>query len=279
LKNSIHLAFMPALIALFFAGATSHATFIRLDDFEGLTPGAIGGQNGWVANQTAAALLVATDPDDPSNQVLQVGDGTTTGNKTLWNLGIPAHLATDPATLLLRFKTADDVAVNTVDVSVGLTIQNPPGNNFNFQAQARVRGSTTINPPQLDARDNGAFLADSAVTFALVPGEWYNLWVVQDHPTDQYNVYLGGPGGGAPTLMFAAQSPLDYRVAGAGQALAAFFLRSGGGGGHLGPFYIDDVYVCATSRNLKNPVPEPATIALASLGGLLALGSCRRRKG
>ena len=276
MRNSIHVGYAAALIVMFAAAATSHAAFVKLDDFEGLTVGAIGGQNGWVANQTGAAILVGTDPDDASNQVLQVGDGTTMGNKTLWNLGIPAHAAADPATLFLRIRTGDDVSTATADVSMGLTIQNPPANNFNFQAQARVRGSLTINPPQLDARDGGGFLADSAVTFDLAAGEWYNLWVVQDHPSDMYNVYLGGPGLGGPTLMFAAESPLDYRVVGGGAALEAFFLRSGGGSGNLGPFYIDDVYVDASARNLTNPIPEPATIAMFFLGGLMALGLLRR---
>ena len=63
----------PTLVAALAMGAAfqAQAAFQAVETFDGLSNGAIGGQNGWVVTSGSTTSVVAADPSAPATKVLQ----------------------------------------------------------------------------------------------------------------------------------------------------------------------------------------------------------------
>ena len=279
MKNSIRPACAAALIAVFIAATTSDAAYILVDDFE--TPphtlsSSIGGVNGWTVNNGTGNVVA--DPVGGSNQVLDASGAAVSLSKGL-------SLGNSTGTLFFRARATEPVDTESAsDISVGLSDAASPTGFGDFEAQlafVNVGGGAVI-PGEARARDAG-----TNHIFSFDHSTWYNVWMVIDNSTDLYEVYVGGGAFGTQTqLDDSGETKFTFRnTAGDGvnsnttpvaNDLMALFLR--GGNSHRGAFYVDDVYFDAAGANLANPIPEPATIAMLFLGGLMALGLLRRHR-
>ena len=221
---------------------------IVIDDFESYALGDINGVGGWTVNNATGE--VAVDPLDATNQVLF----TTGGAKRIFKaLGANAIAEGDDSKVLsFRGMWAADFA----DTGAGLTQLTSPTGFGDYATQ--MRGHETTGPvggPSLDVNDGGSFVHVADLAFNV----WYDLSYSVRQSTDTFDLTISGGG---------LVSPVTYSNAGfrntAAGALESFFIASGNGG--TAAFYVDDITV----------IPEPATITMLFLGGLMALGLLRR---
>jgi hypothetical protein len=77
---------------------------------------------------------------------------------------------------------------------------------------------------------------------------------------------LGAPGGASESLFFFAQTDAQYYDSNGSADIVAYSVFNG------------EIAPQINLSGIYQPVPEPATLALAGLGGLAALGVARRRK-
>lgn len=259
----------PAILLatlLFAAGNAwvARAAFVPLETFSSLAEGPINGQNGWVANATAAA--VATDPTAPTNKVLSLYNSTSADAlKLLGNLTITNGTT---GTVFYRFRRAD----SQMNISHGLSdlaAFTSPRNFGDFEAQLQSNGT---NPPALNARDGTVFRP--VATFA--PDVWYSIWMVVNNATDLYSIYLLGGIYTTQTLVTAGtEYAFTFRNTGGDGAnansspvannLVSIMARSSGNSNHVGPFFLDDIYVDVSGANLSNPVADTNAPIVASI--------------
>jgi hypothetical protein len=109
---------------------------------------------------------------------------------------------------------------------------------------------------------NGSSTEIYDVLTTLVPGTWYNIWVLVDNSSELYQVWLNSdPGGDAQAgdqlSNDAADTLFGFRTA-PGTDLENFFIKTGGGDSPAnGRFYLDDIYLETTDDvNLSNPLNE-----------------------
>jgi len=122
----------------------------------------------------------------------------------------------------------------------------------------------------------------------IVADATYNVWLAIDNSTDTYKIYMqsnNDPALSSITQLLKSTDGLGtFTFRNSGSALQAndliSFNMGVGGGGFVGPVFIDDIYVDTGSANLANPVPEPATLTTLALGTLAigALALLRRRR-
>ncbi|MCX8157999.1 MAG: cadherin-like domain-containing protein [Verrucomicrobiae bacterium] len=231
--------------------------FVLFEDFQALTPGPLNGQNNWLASNE---VQVVADPVEPRNRVLCISNSTTAD---AWRALGPLTISNNvTATVFWRFRRAD----TDVNMSHGLSDSLPPASrNFaDFEAQLQSNGSG-LTP--LNARDAGAFKGLRVFT----PNVWFSVWLVVDNANDLYRVYLQGDDLTVPTLMTSTADPSEFaftfrNTTGDGinlntgpvvSNLTVFLIRASGSVNHVGPFYLDDIYVDLLGANLANPLPPP----------------------
>ncbi len=258
----------------------SQAAFSLFDDFESLTLGNINGQSGWTSSGSGGN--VALDPTNPENLVLSI---TTTGANVFKNFGALAILnSSSAATLFFRMYRADA----DVNISMGTSHNSTPGTSSFDEFRTQLNSNKADRG--LNVRDAGGF----KVVDTLDSGNWYSVWMVIDNSKDLYSVYMQGGVYEEPTLLDAGTETLfTFRTTGGdtvdgnsspkAEDLLSFFAKTATSNtntppdtAHIGPVYLDDIYIDTTGATVISPVPEPASAGLVALGAVALIGRRRR---
>jgi len=185
--------------------------------------------------------------------------------------GVTAIPNADTATtLFLRFRAE----TSTANSSFGLTDMATPtgyqtGGFGDYANQMRV--SVQSGVLGFDVRNGGGFNLTNR--YAINVGQWYNVWAVVNNSTDKYDVYMTTGLDDAITGTILYQQTLQgFRKTSTNPLVDFLAMTQGGTGGNNGlPLDIDDIYLTPGSHL---EIPEPATMILLGLGGLVL----RRRK-
>jgi hypothetical protein len=233
---------------------SAQAAFQLVEDFDSLTLGDINGQNGWVASLNSNG--VELDPAGGSNQVLKV----LTESGTLKKAASVAQGTT--RMLFLRFRFEEHGAF-----SFGLSHLLNPDEFSDFGPELGMAAETAGDPANDFRVANGSTTGIYDVLETLVPGTWYNIWVLVDTTADTYQVWMNSEPGdnaqaGDQLSNDAAETVFGFRTATAAD-LINFFIKTGGGASPVdGRFYIDDIYLEDTgATNLGNPAGDEGSNA------------------
>jgi hypothetical protein len=218
--------------------------FTLIDQFDSLNPGELDGQGGW--NSPVAGATIVTDPDQAENQVLSL----IGSNVRSWKSMPIADNST--ATLFFRMRRE-----GSVNASVGGSDIGSPGAAFgDFETQLNNQNDTVLN-----VRDAGSF--DPVGAFE--EDVWYEVWMVMNLATDEYQVFMkGGALETRTQLGNGGQTSFSFRNGSSGNAMANFFVRTGGSS--PGTFLLDDIYQ-ADGVNLGNPAGSPGLTNFIAEGG------------
>ena len=239
-------------MALLCAGlmvVNAQAAFQAVETFDSLNLADINGQNGWDADPGLGEVVL--DPAGSSNQALKV----LTESGEMFKAASIAQGTTRMLFLRLRFEEHGRY-------SFGLSFASNPTEYIDFQPELGM-AATTASDPGNDLRvANGSSTEIYDVLTTLVPGTWYNIWVLVDNSSELYQVWLNSdPGGDAQAgdqlSNDAAETLFGFRTA-PGTDLKNFFIKTGGGDSPAaGLFYLDDIYLETTDGvNLSNPLNE-----------------------
>ena len=252
------------LLAMF--TGTGRAAFTVVEDFNALANGSIKGQHGWSASATEGQVVA--DPASPTNKVLAVS--TISGN-VYHALGGLTISNANTGTLSFRMRwpgTASHTYAGLTDVTV------PAGGGSTTDYETQI-GFDASNLGVLKVRDAGASAYDFVET--IQSNTWYRVWMVHDNPHDLYAVYLKGGAwtnqvlldGNADgetwfTFRNTTGDGFNTNTAPQGNALITFAIKSGAS--HVGPLYVDDIWVDPTNANLSVPGAPvdstPPTVAI-----------------
>jgi hypothetical protein len=231
------------------------AEWILLDDFESYTAGeSIDGQsNGpgeWVSPADFDFFEVEVDPTNDANQVLSVLE-LDTGEKQAYLTDERIDVAEGSVgTWFVRFyRGAFETHIN-----MGLSDEEDPFAWSSFESQFRDQ----LGFPA--ARDGGAFvnLDNDEVFDGLPEEEWIHLWVVSNNDDDTNQYYLQTESS-IPTQIRLESGGNDefFFRNGTTDPLTTFMVRANNEGNgtniHIGPWYLDDLYLDPAGPNLTLP--------------------------
>ena len=232
----------------------AQAAFQAVETFDTLNLADIDGQNGWDAS--AGSGEVVQDPSGGGNQVLKV----STESGDLQKAVSVAQGATRMLFVRLRFEEHGRY-------SFGLSFASNPTEYVDFSSELGMAAATTGDPGNELRVANGLGTEIYDVLTNLVPGIWYNIWVLVNNDSETYEVWLNStPGedatGGDQLSNSEAETLFGFRTA-AATDLKNFFIKTGGGNSPLdGRFYIDDIYLENTgSTNLSNPTDGSESVS------------------
>jgi len=227
----------------------AQAGFQVVEDFDSLNLADINGQNGWDSDPGSAEVV--QDPAGGGNQVLKV----LTESGELFKAATVAAGTTRMLFLRLRFEAHGRY-------SFGLSFASNPIEYIDFQAELGMAAATNNDPSNGLRVANGLSNEIYDVLSTLVPGTWYNVWVLVNNGSQTYEVWLNSdPGGDAQASdqlsNDAAGTLFGFRTA-PGSDLNNFFIKTGGGSSPVdGRFYLDDIYLENTGdTNLSNPLDQ-----------------------
>ena len=245
------LAHMAALCAGLLV-VSAQAAFQVVDTFDDLNLGTIDGQNGWSISGTTGEVVL--DPAGGSNQALEVSTESGTLEKAMTIASNTTRM------LFLRFRFEEHGSY-----SFGASFASNPEEFVDFSAELGMAAATTGDPNNDFRVANGSSTGIYDVLTTLVPGTWYNVWVLINNTDESYEVWLNSvPAGDAQASdqqdNDQAETSFGFRTA-AGTDLKSFFMKTGGGSSPTnGRFYIDDIYLENTGEpNLSNPMNAPPT--------------------
>jgi len=238
-----------SLTAVLCAGlmvVNAQAAFKAVETFDSLNLTDVNGQNGWDSDPGIAKVVL--DPSGGGNQVLEV----LTESGELFKAASVPQGSTRMLFLRLRFEEHGRY-------SFGLSFASNPMEYIDFQPELGMAAATASDPGNDLRVANGSSTEIYDVLTALVPGTWYNVWVLVDNDLENYQVWLNSaPGGDAQAgdqlSNDAAETLFGFRTA-PGTDLENFFIKTGGGDSPAdGRFYLDDIYLETTDDvNLSNP--------------------------
>ena len=224
----------------------AQAAFRAVETFDSLNLADVNGQNGWDSDPGIAEVVL--DPSGSSNQVLEV----LTESGELFKAAQVAAGTTRMLFLRLRFEEHGRY-------SFGLSFASNPTEYIDFQPELGMAAATTSDPGNDLRVANGLGTEIYDELKKLVPGIWYNVWVLVNNDTETYEVWLNSNPGGSATASnklsnSAGDTLFGFRKT-PGTDLKNFFIKTGGGSSPVnGRFYIDDIYLENTgSTNLNNP--------------------------
>ncbi len=239
----IALALLIAPLSLGMTAYPAQAAFEAIEDFEDLILGPIDGQEGWTAEDTTS--VVALDPLGVVNQVLAV---TTESTHLCRQMVVP-----DSATRMVFFRFRHGSQVN---LSFGFSELLHPTRFDQFDVELSLDNAT----PDLRINDAGMY----RVLTTLQLDRWYNCWIQIDGTRDVCRIWLHARGSDQayPSDLLSAEGITEFvfRNSRAGD-LRTFYIKTGGGSGLVGPFFVDDLYREGTDEeNLANPAANPASM-------------------
>lgn len=241
-SRTLVLVALVAPVILVGSGAAL-AAYVVIDDFNDLEIGPIVGQNDWHAADLTS--VVALDPDLWGLQVLNVVTAST----------VLYHEATvlegESRMLFTRFRYEDQLSV-----SFGMAQSSSPDQFGEFDVEL----SLTSTRDDLRINDDGTYV----VLATLVPGQWYNCWLLVDNKTNTSSVWLHDRANEGATA--ADQLDIDGRTifpfrGGTLADMRTFFVKTGGGSGISGPLILDDIYLQDSEGvDLSNPVSNLSSV-------------------
>lgn len=227
-------------VVVFFAVSTAGAMFVLVEDFTGMDPCTVSGQNGWYSSPATSGLIV-DDPDEAGNRVLSV----TTNSAILRGPATVLQGAT--RMMFLRFRIASQQ-----NFSFGLSHLSSPVEFSDFGPELGMSNSTN----ELRINNDGHY----DVLTVIDPNVWYNCWVLVNNNDDTSEVWLNNEpfaDAASEDKLFNTDSEdvFGFRTGGL-RNLVTFFIKTGGGSsGNYGPVYFDDIYIESTNTlNLNNPL-------------------------
>lgn len=240
------------MVAISLAVSRSQAAFVLLENFNGLADGLINGQQGWV--DSASNGRVVADPLNPANKVIAITNVQANVYRALGSLSISNN-----ATGTLHFRmlwpgTGFSTYAGLADVATPT-----PGTVSDYEPHLRCEPAA---PAVLKARDAAAY--DALVT--LESNVWYQFWMVVDNSSDLFSVYIQGGAFTGQTQLTGisdGESWFTFRnTPGDGfnsnttpQSSALIWFNLKTTSSHVGPYYVDDVYLDPTAGNLADPLP------------------------
>jgi hypothetical protein len=158
----------------------AQAAFQAVETFDSLNIADVNGQNGWDSDPGSAEVVL--DPSGGGNQVLKV----LTESGELFKAAKVDAGATRMLFLRLRFEEHGRY-------SFGLSFASNPTEYIDFQPELGMAAATN------DLRVANGFSTEIYDELKrLVPGIWYNVWVLVDNDSETYQVWLNdNPGGNA----------------------------------------------------------------------------------
>ena len=276
--NRSLLGLAAALVVGGIFAAPASAAFVLKENFEDVAIDAnLGDANAGESftlviqsGQTPTATVVAS-PWDSVNRAARVSNPGATLAMPLGAESIPQGSS---GTLFYQF-----YRTGLVNMSSGLSdVAAIADHNFgNFESQLNIN-SATLNPQPIRVRSAGAFLAGGV---NMEVSELYNVWHYIDNMADTSEVYVQKVGTDpAPVQLFnGATTAFTFRNGVASNDLVQFLFMAGTGSAtdaaHTTIFF-DNVYVDTTGKNIANPVPEPASLAILGIGAAFLAGRRRR---
>ena len=214
--------------------------FVLVEDFTGMDPCTVSGQNGWYSSPSASGLVV-DDPCEAGNLVLSV-----TANSAV--LRKPATVLQGTVRMMfLRFRIASQQ-----NFSFGLSHLSSPREFSDFGPELGMSNATN----ELRINNDGFY----DVLAVIDPNVWYNCWVLVDNNDDTSQVWLNNvpfadAAGEDKLFNVHSEDVFEFRTGGL-YNLVSFFIKTGGGSsGNYGPIYFDDIYIENTNAvSLSNPL-------------------------
>lgn len=265
---------MTAIAVAVWCAASAQA-WVLLDDFESYdntadtaTTTVTGGV--WTSVWDGTANSHVIDVEASHGQALQAKGGAAWRGAERDISGTDAAIAVDEVqTYFWQAKVSwfgDESVTDWVyDFMMGLTPDVSNLDDINAWQDFSVMPyiNNAANSPYINAEGPGTYWAPMA------RDTWTNIWIVVDNdaadPT--FDLYYS-TGADAATLVVADANWRNF--AGNVDLNGIGFMAAGW---EFTEYYIDNIYYAA-GEDLSNPVPEPASVALVTLGALLAL---RRR--